>query len=124
MTPWATLLARLAAAYQEGPTPNLLAGLQATVAPPAIIIRPDTPWIAQGEGFRFELERYAAVLVSAASTPDQAQAELYAMALVVLEAASDQGWDWTALDPITLDETTGTPLLVAVAHLTYKRPTT
>lgn len=123
MTPWATLLERIAAAYQEGPTPNLLAGLQATVTAPAIVLRPDTPWVAQGQGYRHHLERYAAVLVASATTPDQAQDELYAMALVVLEAASDEGWDWVTLDPITLDETTGTPLLVAVAHLTYKRPT-
>lgn len=130
MDPWDELEALIAgpleAAYPEGETrPSVIAGITPQLVPDAIVIRPDAPWISRGsEGrprsFTGHLERYVAVCATRVADPRSSMAELYKMAGVMMAAASDAGWDWTQVGPITLDESTDTPLLVVSVGLTYQ----
>jgi hypothetical protein len=122
MTPWAILAGRIAAAAGEGPSPNVLQGPAPMVAPDAVVIRPDEPWMENVGTWGHGTERWVAVAAVPAADPISGMARLYAMAKLVAEAASDEGWDWSSVGSLTLDETTGSPLLVAPVRLTYKPP--
>jgi hypothetical protein len=125
--PWAVLVGRIAAVLESGSLTGIsvMAGPVATVTPDAIVIRPEEPWVSRGtdgKPARFgpaRLERYAALLAVRAADPVSAMERLYGMAAAVMEAASDAGFDWTQTSSITLDETTGAPLLVASVGITF-----
>ena len=116
---------RIAAALEGSPRPpSVQAGLVPQVVPDAIVIRPDAPWIARsadGRPVRFtgNVERYTAICATHVSDPGSALADLYVMAKAVLEAASDEGWDWVEVGALALDTSTDTPLLVTSVRLTY-----
>jgi hypothetical protein len=118
--PWELIGSRIVAV---APKLNVITGPAAQVEPDAIVVRPDDPWMeAHGASFKTRPERYAAVCASRVADPASSLAALYGMVGAILEAASDEGWDWETVSGITLDETTGVPLLVCTAHITYKAP--
>lgn len=120
MEPWASLAGRITA---QAPGLNVISGPAPQVEPDAVVIRPDDPWMeALGSTFKARPERYAAVCASRVADPASSLAALYGMVGAILEAASDEGWDWATVSGITLDETTGVPLLVCTVHTTYKAP--
>jgi hypothetical protein len=121
-TPWASLSGRIAAAAGEGPAPNVVQGPAPMVSPDAIVIRPDEPWMENAGGFGHGTERWVAVAAVPAADSVSGMARLYDLAHLVQEAASDEGWDWTTVGSLTLDESTGAPLLVCPIRLTYKPP--
>ena len=116
---------RIAAALAGSPRPpSVMAGLVPQVVPDAIVIRPDGPWISRGgDGrpvrFTSNMERYSAICATRVSDPGSAMADLYLYARAVLEAASDEGWDWVEVGALALDTSTDTPLLVTSVRLTY-----
>jgi hypothetical protein len=123
MTPWGILSERVAATFGEGPAPNISAGPTAVVAADAVVIRPDEPWLdALGASYTTRLERYVCLLAVGVGDPASSLERLYSMALAITEAASDAGWAWATTSGVTLDETTGVPLLVVAVHVTYKAP--
>lgn len=118
--PWDVLAARVVAL---DPAANVITGPAPAVEPDAIVIRPDEPWLVHTDsGYRHRPERYAALAAARVADPASSLAALYGMVGVILEAASDSGWDWESVSGITLDETTGVPLLVVTTHVTYKTP--
>ena len=88
------------------------------IAAPAVVLRPDEPWITKG---RPEVERYAAVAVVTASSPAQGIAELHRIVhRVMADALSLSGWAWVEVGTAIIDESTGTPFLAARVRLEYR----
>jgi hypothetical protein len=119
--PWDLLASRIKA---ELPEVNITTGPAPTVEPDAIVIRADEPWMSHSDGaFRLRPEKYVALGAARVGDPASSFHSLYRMALGVAEAASDEGWAWDTVSGITLDESTGIPLLVIAVHVTYQAPT-
>jgi hypothetical protein len=84
---------------------------------PAIVIRPDTPWISPDK-MCHDLERYAAIVVVTANTPEDGIALLRSMLLKIIDALVSP-WNWVQAESPVIDETTGVPFLAARLRLTY-----
>lgn len=67
----------------------------ASLAAPALVIRPDNPWRRPGQGQPFSrtLEQYAVVAVVA--TSGDAVDELRRLTMLVEDVADTDGWSWT-----------------------------
>jgi hypothetical protein len=90
------------------------------VVPPAIVIRPDEPWITQDPStFCHDTQNYVAVLVVSASSPVDGIGTIYEMALAVV-AALPEGWSWSTVGIPVIDESTGTAFLAAPLRLQYR----
>lgn len=87
------------------------------IVAPAIVLRPDTPWMEQSR-FCAELERYVAICVVSASTPGDGIALLRTLSLAILSALAPP-WDWESVDGPVIDESTGTPFLANRVRLKY-----
>ena len=121
MDPWDLLAARVVA---QLPGVNVIPGPAQQVQPDAIVIRADEPWMVHEDAaYKFQPERYVALAASRVSDPASSFHTLYQMAKGVQAAASDEGWDWVDVSGVSLDETTGVPLLVVATRVTYKSPT-
>jgi hypothetical protein len=114
--PWDVLATALAAA-NDGvniyPTPD------DNVTPPAIVIRPDTPWIEPGD-FSIDDERYAAIALVTASTPEDGLAALHTLVHSIAHEARAEGWEFVSVSAPAIDESTGTPFLAATVSLIYR----
>lgn len=89
-----------------------------TVKAPAIVIRPDEPWL-EPDSFCVDLQRYVAVMVVVASDPPDGQRNLYAMARFLRETLPD-AWSWQSVGAIVVDETTDTSLLATAVRIQYR----
>ena len=96
---------------------NIYPAPEQNIVAPAVVIRPDTPWLAP-DRFCFDMERYAAVVVVTASTPADGIALLRSMLLLIIGALVSP-WDWEQADGPVVDETTGVPFLAARLRLKY-----
>jgi hypothetical protein len=114
MTPWETFASRL-----TGATATIYPAPPSQVATPAIVIRPDVPWIVP-DSFAWDKEAYVAVCVVLASDPRSGMRDLYALVQAVMAATDDEFAFVEAGSPV-IDETTGTPLLAATVRLTYRK---
>jgi hypothetical protein len=92
-------------------------GVRPQVSPPAIVIRPDEPWL-EPDRFCVPLQRYVAVPTVAAASAEDGIGSLMLMALAIIEALPD-GWDWSGVGAPIIDESTGTAFLVAPVRLKY-----
>lgn len=88
------------------------------IEPPAIVIRPDSPWMAP-DTFCLEQERYNAVAVVTASTPGDGIALLRLLSLGIINALIPP-WDWETVEAPIIDDSTGVPFLANRVRLTYK----
>lgn len=88
---------------------------------PAIVIRPDEPWIEEDRFCDF-LEHYVAIAVVSASSPEDGVASLYAIIRGIFTAIdeADSGWSWVNAGLPVIDETTGTAFLAATVRLNYR----
>lgn len=93
-------------------------GVRSQVVPPAIVVRPDDPWM-EPDRFCDNLQHYLAVLVVTASSPEDGVNALYTMALAVL-AALPETWEFASVGSPIIDESTGTAFLAAPVRLNYK----
>lgn len=114
------------------PTEDLVDALEATgdfaevnlhpfpmekVVAPALVVRPDTPWI-EPDRFCADLEHYVALVAVTANYPQDQLAEMRRITLAMI-AALPEGWAWVSTDGPVVDQTTGTPFLVNRSRLTY-----
>lgn len=97
---------------------NLYSAPTKEITVPAIVIRPDSPWMEPAT-FCLELERYAAVCAVNAATPGDGIALLRSLVLAIIEALVAP-WDWESVEGPVIDESTGTPFLACRVRLTYK----
>ena len=99
---------------------NLYPGLANVVDGPAVLMRPDQPWLER-EAYEHELERYVAIAIVAAATPDEAMEQLHVLVhAIVANCDRVPGWSWDTVGRIVADESTGVPFLVAAVRLTYR----
>lgn len=94
----------------DGPVDSLKA--------PAVVIRPDSPWVAHGPNFCYDEQRYQAVMVVTASTPGDGRRMLYLISKAIRESLTD-GWSWESVNAPILDQSTGVPYLAAAVRLLY-----
>lgn len=100
---------------------NVYAAPAEQIAAPAVVLRPDEPWITKG---RPEVERYAAVAVVTASSPAQGIRELHRIIHHIIDAAVPlEGWGWAEVGAAIIDESTGSPFLAARVRLEYRECT-
>jgi hypothetical protein len=122
VTPWDTLAGLLTAALvdvDDEPTVNVYPTPTEQVVADAVVIRPDTPWIAPGDVWMGE-ERYAVVCLVSAGTPADGLARLHSIVHTVLDAARSASWEFDNVSPPVVDESTGTPFLAATVSLIYR----
>lgn len=113
--PWETL-----AALIDLEDVNVYPTPQETIVPDAVVIRPDTPWIAPGDATWNDEERYAAVVLVTAATPGDGLVRLHTIVHGVLDAARRASWELDNVSSPVVDETTGTPFLAATISLIYR----
>lgn len=116
-TPWDALAVLLQAAetgVNVYPTP------EENIVPPAIVVRPDTPWIETGDDMWSDQERYAVVALVTASTPGDGLAELHGIVHSIMHAARTASWHFDSVTAPAVDESTGTPFLAATVSLIYR----
>lgn len=120
MSPW-DALAELLAGAETGA--NVYPAPPNQVVSPAIVIRPDEPWVEPGR-FRANVERYAAVCCANPADLPSAYETCRRLALAVVDAVLGAGgsWAWSSTSTPVLDQSTGAPVLAAVVHLTYGAP--
>ena len=115
--PWVDLAELLAAAATDAnvyPTPT------EQVVADAIVIRPDTPWIANSGAAWFGEERYAAIALVSASTPNDGLARLHELVHIIMDTARAGSWEFDSVTPPVVDESTGTPFLASTVSLIYR----
>lgn len=93
-------------------------GPKSQIVPPAIVVRPDEPW-REPDRFCDDLQRYVAVAVAKAATPEDAMGILYDLTSGII-AALPVGWEFVSVGPPIIDETTGTAFLAAPVRLSYR----
>ena len=97
---------------------TVLPAPQESITAPALVIRPDNPWL-EPDRFCFDLERYTVVAVVSANTPTDGIAQLRSMLLTIIAGLVDP-WKWIAADGPILDQSLGVPFLAARLRLEYK----
>lgn len=94
---------------------NVYRAPESQIVAPAIVFRPDEPWMVKARPIT---ERYAAIAVVTASTPKDGLAELHRLVHRVLVAVSSaEGWGWYEVGTVILDESTGSPFLACRVRL-------
>lgn len=90
------------------------------IVPPALVLRPDSPWSTPRDDgtYCFDHQRYVAVAVASAASPLDAMRKLYAIWQAVISHLPN-GWRFDTVDGLVLDESTGTALLATQIHLSY-----
>lgn len=101
---------------------SIYPGPAAQLVTPAIVLRPDEPWIEDGDRFCAYLEHYVAIAVVSAASPEDGVASLYAIIHGIFTAIdeSQSGWSWVTAGLPIIDETTGTAFLAAPVRLNYR----
>lgn len=93
------------------------------IVPPAIVIRPDEPWI-EPDAYCRDLQRYIAIVVVSAGTPEDGTNKMYEVAQGVVEAVNEAGettpWAWVSTGAPIIDESTGSAFLAAPVRLQYR----
>ena len=98
---------------------NVYRTATADFVPPAVVIRPGTPWLeSAGSPYPTDLERYVAVAVVSASSPADSMARLHRMVHTVADIARAEGFGFEEASEPVLDET-NTPALTSALTLTY-----
>lgn len=115
-TPWLALPAIASANTYYAPPVG-------PIVVPAIVYRPDEPWIERQTTYRVWTERYLAVCVVQAGAGVDAVEKLHGMALA-LKAAIDTdealaGWDWLGAGGIVETEQAGLRYLASAVRLSF-----
>lgn len=114
------LIAQIDAALDDaGLKVSVLDGPVDNLKPPAVVIRPDSPWIVPSK-FCYDQQRYQAVMVVTASTPGDGRRMLYRISRAIRNAfEQDDGWSWESVSSPIVDQSTGSPYLAAGVRLIY-----
>ena len=119
MDPWDALAEACTDTLPEGV--SVYSSPTNQLVPPALVIRPDNPWLEVSRDYCLDLQRYVAVAVVTASSPKDGMGKLYRIFWGVREALHTlPGWDWVNTGSPIIDESTGSAYLAAPIRLTYK----
>lgn len=97
---------------------NVYAAPTLQIKAPALVLRPDEPWIRLGPALGTLSENWLAVAVAPAGDPRSGMNTLHTILLEVIEALP-AGWSLRDVGRPLLDESTGMPVLAAAARLSY-----
>ena len=97
---------------------SIITGPAAQLKPPAVVLRPDNPWLVPSS-YCADEQRYVAIPVVSASTPADGVRKIYA-AVKAIKNALTESWSWESVSAPIIDETTGVPLLAASVRLKYQ----
>lgn len=115
-TPISDLIAVLVAA--DGLSGANVHGVRSQVVAPAVVVRPDDPWM-EPDTYCDRLQHYVAVIVAGAPEATDGIDTMYAMAAAVIDALP-QTWEFVSVGSPIIDESTGTAFLAAPVRLNYK----
>lgn len=115
-TPNSDLIAALNAS--DGLSGVSVHGVRSQVQPPAVVIRPDEPWL-EPDTYCVFLQHYVAVIAVTAGTPEDGVDSIYGIALAIVDALPET-WEFMSLGSPIIDESTGTAFLAAPVRLQYK----
>lgn len=115
MTPGDELAVVLEAAI---PDANVYPAPAQSIKAPAIVLRPDDPWIQLGRTLGAISEGWLAIAVAPAADPVSGMDTLRSLLLATIDALPD-GWQLRDTGRPIVDESTGVPMLAAAARLTY-----
>ena len=97
---------------------NVYAAPGSSIKAPAVVLRPDDPWIRPGPALGMLSEGWLAVAVAPAGDPKSGMDTLRSLLLGVIEALPE-GWQLRDTGRPIVDESTGVPMLAAACRLTY-----
>lgn len=97
---------------------NVYAAPTNSVKAPAVVLRPDDPWIRPGPALGTLTEGWLAVAVAPAGDPRSGMDTLHTILLGVIDALPE-GWSIRDVGRPLVDESTGVPVLAAAARLSY-----
>lgn len=100
------------------PDVNVYAAPTLSIRAPAVVLRPDEPWLRPGRALGQLTEGYLAVAVAPAGDPRSGMDTLRSTLLAVIDELPE-GWSLRDVGRPLLDESTGTPVLAAAARLSY-----
>ena len=100
----------------DGPTPQL--------KPPAVVLRPDNPWLEPASpeaNWCIDQQRYLAIPVVTASTPGDGVRVLYSVVKAIKNALAYEHspWSWESVSAPVVDESTGTAFLATSIRIKY-----
>jgi hypothetical protein len=116
MTPWAALASHAETVLAADV--NVYSTATDKLVAPALVIRPDDPW-REPNRFCADLQRYVAVAVVTASTPQDGTDKLYDIHSSLIESLPS-GWAFVSVSGIVINETMGVPLLASALRLSYR----
>lgn len=93
-------------------------GVRSQVSPPAIVVRPDEPWL-EPDTYCILLQHYIAVAVVTASGAEDGVDSLYETVQGIIDALPDT-WEFVSVGAPIIDESTGTAFIAAPVRLNYK----
>ena len=96
---------------------SVMQGPISSLEPPAVVLRAEGEWITPS-AFCHDQQRYAAICVVSASTPQDGEADLHHIILVIMDELTE-GWRFESASMPRVDSSTGTPLLAAKMVLLY-----
>lgn len=100
------------------PNVNVYPAPASSIKAPALVLRPDEPWLRPGRALGQLTEGWLAIAVAPAGDPRSAMDTLRTTLLVVIDELPD-GWALLEVGRPLVDESTGSPMLAAAARLTY-----
>ena len=89
-----------------------------SIKAPAVVLRPDDPWIRPGPALGTISEGWLAIAVAPAGDPKSGMDTLRSLLLGTIDALP-AGWALRDTGRPIIDESTGIPMLAAAARLTY-----
>jgi hypothetical protein len=100
------------------PAVNVYGAPPAMLKAPALVLRPDEPWIRPGRALGALTEQWLAVAVAPAGDPRSGMDTLRSILLGLIDALP-AGWALRDTGRPIIDESTGAPVLAAAARLTF-----
>ena len=97
---------------------NVYAYPAGSIKAPALVLRPDEPWMKPGPALGLLSEGWLAVAVAPAGDPRSGMDTLRNLLLELVDTLP-AGWAFRETGRPIVDESTGIPMLAAAARLTY-----
>lgn len=91
---------------------------------PAVVYRPDEPWVERQQTYKAWIENYVAVCVVSAAAGADGPATLYALARKVKDAIDAdpalEAWEWKGAGAIVETEQAGITYLACAVRLSFR----
>ena len=96
---------------------SIIDGPTSQIKAPAVVLRPDEPWIVPSH-MCVDEQRYLAIVVVVASSPRDGVRKMYAVVKAIKNALTE-AWSWESVSVPLIDQSTGTAFLACSVRLKY-----